>query len=388
MSKRSSAYPLILDISRLVWRVWRGRHPTGIDRVCLAYVEQFQDRALAVVQRKGFLLVLSQRQSKKLFKLLLRGREVSKRELVQALAAAILTGRRVPPAQGMLYLNVGHTGLNDRALADWVSRSETRAVHLIHDLIPITNPEFCRPGEAEKHRERIANALESASGIISNSRATLDELAGFAADRTVPMPQSVVAWIAGVDQSGDVQPKVLERPYFVAVGTIEARKNHLMLLQAWRLLVAELGDGAPILVIVGQAGWEAEETLGILDHPGILKGHVRQVEDCGDAELMNWIAGARALLMPSFAEGFGLPVVEALSLGTPVIASNLPVFREIAGGIPTYLSPSDGNAWGQAIRSFSGSSPERDRQLSAIGGYEAPTWSKHFEIVESWMSKL
>ena len=92
--------------------------------------------------------------------------------------------------------------------------------------------------------------------------------------------------------------------------------------------------------------------------------------------------------MPSFAEGFGLPLVEALRIGTPVIASDLPVFREIAGDIPTYLAPLDGDAWLRAIRAFLGASSDRIRQIAQMKSYRAPTWDGHFAVVEPWLNSL
>ena len=109
---------------------------------------------------------------------------------------------------------------------------------------------------------------------------------------------------------------------------------------------------------------------------------------CSDAQLSAWLGGARALLMPSFAEGFGLPVIEALRHGTPVIASDLPVFREIAGGLPTFVDPTDADAWKGAIEAFVDDGPERTRQVIAMRTYVPPTWAAHFAIVEPWLKTL
>jgi glycosyltransferase involved in cell wall biosynthesis len=89
--------------------------------------------------------------------------------------------------------------------------------------------------------------------------------------------------------------------------------------------------------------------------------------------------------MPSFAEGFGMPVIEALRLGVPVIASDLPVFREIAGDIPTYLQPHDGVGWERTILDFREASSERERQVAAMRDYRAPDWPGHFDRVERWL---
>ena len=376
---------VLLDVTRMVWRTWRGRHPTGIDRVCLAYVDHFKGRALAVVQWRGQLRVLSAARSRKLFDLLLKCHAVAKADLAKVLAIAALMDRRDPAACGMTYLNVGHTGLNDRAIAGWIERNRVRAFYLVHDLIPITNPESCRPQESEKHRERMRNVLETATGVIGNSQVTLDEFSEFAASQGIDMPAQVAAWICGFDANVGARRKALDRPFFVTVGTIEARKNHLMLLRIWKRIVAAEGKEAPILVVIGQPGWEADEALEILEDLEDLEGSVVHLQDCGDEELAAWLAGARALLMPSVAEGFGLPIVEALSLGTPVIATDLPVYREIVGTIPTYLQPNDQRAWEGAITSFMEDGPERGRQQRQIPGYRQPTWQEHFAIVEDWL---
>jgi glycosyltransferase involved in cell wall biosynthesis len=234
----------------------------------------------------------------------------------------------------------------------------------------------------------MENALASASGLIGNSRESLDELSTFAAVQGRAMPPLIAAWISGGDFSKQVQPRTASRPHFITVGTIEGRKNHQLLLNVWRKLVAEQGLDAPQLLIVGQRGWQTERVIEQLDDLTELKDHVREIGTCQDQDLAGWIAGARALLMPSFAEGFGMPVVEALALGTPVLASDLPVFREIAGVIPTYLSPHDDDGWLSQIRAFTGDSPERARQLERMVSFRAPTWNEHFERVENWLATL
>jgi len=94
------------------------------------------------------------------------------------------------------------------------------------------------------------------------------------------------------------------------------------------------------------------------------------------------------LLMPSFAEGFGLPVVEALQLGTPVIASDLRALREVSGGIPAFLDPIDGKGWEKMIRGFIGDCDERKRQVSLMPKYHPPDWPTHFTRVEAWLDRL
>ena len=376
---------VLMDISRLIWRVWRRGLPTGIDRVCLAYLCHFAPRSLALVQWKGMQFVLSSRDSDSLFRALVEHGTSARWRLAALAVSALSRCRRSAPKPGMLYLNVGHTGLNDPALPRWISANGVRAIYMIHDLIPITHPQYCRPGESEKHVRRMNNALASAAGVIANSQSSLDDLAAHARQCGLQMPPSIVAWISGGQVPTMVEAKSIGRPYFVTVGTIEGRKNHLLLLEVWKRLVADLGQEAPVLAIIGRRGWQAKEAHAILDQLGSLEGHVIELNHCDDKNLAAWIRGARAVLMPSFAEGFGLPIVEALELGAPVIASNLPVFREIAGDIPKYLDPRDASAWEQSVRSSISSTLVRDRRQAARERFQGPNWVSHFEAIERWL---
>lgn len=379
---------LLLDVTRLVWRVWSGRLPTGIDRVCLAYLEHYAPRALAVVQRQELRLVLSAKHSAELFALLRTGGPGFRRRLTTLLAAAALSGKPRQSTRGWTYLNIGHTGLDAPGLADWLRKRQWKPVYLVHDLIPISHPEFCRPGESKRHRQRMRTVLDSAAGVIANSAATRDALFEFARRERRPEPPCEVAWLASPDEVDATPVPPGNRPTFVMIGTIEGRKNHLLLLHLWERLAKELGPATPKLVLIGQRGWEADEVFALLDRSPRLKGYVRELGRCDDATMLGWLDQARALLMPSFIEGFGIPVIEALQRGVPVIASDLPVFREIAGDIPLYLDPLDGQGWEAAIRAYCGDAPDRARQLAAMPSFRTPTWDDHFAKVDGWLATL
>lgn len=379
---------LLLDVTRLVWRVWQGRLPTGIDRVCLAYLDHYAPRALAVVQRRGMRLVFNAADSDRLFALLRQRGPGFRAQLAMLLARAGLRGGAGRKTAGWPYLNLGHTGLDAPGLAAWLEDNGWRPVFLVHDLIPISHPRFCRPGEARKHRQRMRAVLDCAAGVIVNSAATGRELAAFAARIRRPVPPLQVAWLGVEAQPAAAALPPSPRPCFVMVGTIEARKNHLLLLRLWQKLVQDLGDASPELVLIGQRGWEADEVLALLDHCPILRGHVRELGRCDDATMLAWLDRARALLMPSFIEGFGLPVIEAMQRGLPVIASDLPVFREIAGDIPLYLSPDDAAGWEAAVRAYCGDAADRARQLARLPHYRPPTWPDHFAKVDLWLASL
>jgi glycosyltransferase involved in cell wall biosynthesis len=380
---------LLIDVSRLIGRFSEGRLPTGVDRVCLAYIQQWGERAQAVIQRGNWRRILSHADSQRLFALLAEQPANFKRRADLLIARACLPPWPVQDAAGRISLSLGHTGLDRPGFAEWLRRTRQKPVFFLHDLIPITHPEYCRAGEQALHTQRLKVMLESGAGIVANSADTLDALANFADKVGRPLPPAVVAHLAPARLLPGVGPAPLDMPYFVVLGTLEPRKNHLLLLNAWRELAARHGAQAPHLVVIGQRGWECENVVDMLERCEPLRGLVHERTGCSDAELGAYLQHARALLFPSFAEGYGMPLVEALLLGTPVIASGLPVFREIAGEVPDYLHPLDGVSWLDAVVDYAGPASERRAaQQGRIAAFALPSWAAHFASVESLLERL
>lgn len=379
---------LLLDVSRLIWRSWTRRLSTGIDRVCYAYLRNFHERAQAVIQYRGIPLILSAQHSDELFELLLGSDDEFRPRLMRVAARALPVSRSQLDCAGAFYLNVGHTDIDLGRQMDWLQNNRLRPLYMVHDLIPLTHSEFCNPHAVGRHRGRVINAITGACGIITNSEASACEMRAFAAAEGLEMPPVIAAWLAGADFKLSPAITFKATRHFVFVSTIEGRKNHFMLLQVWRRLAEQLGGATPKLVIIGQHGAQASHVEGMLQRCQAIRDHVITLSHCPDDEMGRWIGTARALLLPSFAEGFGLPVIEALHLGTPVIASDLPCFREIGEGIPTLLDPLDAVSWEKTITSFLVNSPERARQLLLLQDYRAPTWKDHFAKIEDWMNTL
>lgn len=377
---------LLLDVSRMVWRRWRGQHPTGVDRACLAYAQHYRSRALAVVQRGGFTRVLDRERSMRLFDALIEHQADFARRVMPPLLQAFASRAPAGGYHGAIYLNVGHTGLDLPGHARWVRSSGARAVYYIHDLIPITHPQYCRAGEGERHASRIHAALKLARGITTNSADSAVALAEFASAEHLPLPPVLVAPLGlSVRPLRSSEPPIAQ-PYFLMIGTIEGRKNYALVLEALRLLVKRMGPAAPKLVLIGARGWAAEDVFAVLDNDARLRPFIIERGQCGDDELLAWLTHARALLFPSFVEGQGLPVAEALALGTPVIASDLPVFRETAGELPAYLSPHDPAAWADLMARYVPlDSPERAARCAHLVGYAPPSWDDHFARLEAWV---
>ena len=220
-----------------------------------------------------------------------------------------------------------------------------------------------------------------ASAALGNSAATLRSFAPHLAAERREIPLHVAH--LGLHDESRPAPRPPAEPYFVCLGTIEARKNHLLLLNIWRQWAEEREPGSiPKLIIIGRRGWENEQVVDMLDRCPALKGHVEEMSALPDAEMRAIVAGARAVLLPSFAEGFGMPVTEALALGTPVICSDLPALREAGGDAADYLHPLDGIGWHNALIEYSApGSGRRAAQLARMQAWMPPSWEEHVRII-------
>ncbi len=379
----------IIDITRLLDRRMQGRLATGIDRVSLEYVRHFGYHSTALVRYAGRWIDLSPSQSRLIFKALLAPPanfiSLVRRTVAKAIPRSF--GQRFSNPQFLF--NTGHNGLESKDYVHRLQRSQLKPLFFVHDMIPLTHPEYCRPGEANRHQVRMNTILTLGQGIITNSSATLKQLTAYAEARHFPLPPAVVAPLAPADLSVSPACPLTNKPYFVILGTIEPRKNHWLLLQLWRQLIERLGKDAPYLVIIGQRGWECENVVDMLERCTTLRGYVFEYPACSDTELAAWLRYARALLFPSFTEGYGMPLVEALALGVPVIASELPVFREIAGNIPEYVDQLDGKRWGEMIEAYTSMDhPLRLAQCRKIADFSPPTWQTHFAQVEALIDRL
>ena len=142
-------------------------------------------------------------------------------------------------------------------------------------------------------------------------------------------------------------------------------------------------------MVVGRRGWECEQAVDLLERSPTVRSHVKELNDCDDQKLGQLLHGARALLFPSFAEGFGLPVIEAMQAGLPVIASDLPIFREVGRGVIALVNPLDGPGWKAAILDYADANGStRMAQVAQLQNVHVPTWQDHFARVEAWLPTL
>jgi glycosyltransferase involved in cell wall biosynthesis len=377
---------LILDLSRLLSRAGEAV-PTGIDRVELAYAQYLLKHQghrvwFGAMHPIGHWGLLPDRLAREFIAQTARhwaepaNATQAARRIAFALRAALLIGGARRKAERSVYMLMSHHHLNRPSLiASVLKRQQAMLVCLVHDLIPIAFPEYARPGEPERHRQRMATVARLADGVITNSAATKQALLPYFA-REGRAPPVEVAHL-GVDPIEPEAAEAPDHPTFVCIGTIEPRKNHLLLLNLWRRMAARPGR-PPRLVIIGRRGWENENIIDMMERCEALNGIVIEHNVMSDAAMRRVLCGARALLLPSFAEGFGLPLAEALALGVPAICSDLPALREVGGDVPAYLDPLDGPAWQRAIDEYAQPDSEaRSAQLRRLEAWQAPRWPTH-----------
>jgi glycosyltransferase involved in cell wall biosynthesis len=399
---------ILFDLSRLVSRAGR-ETPTGIDRVELAYAEHLIAgsarlcfTALTDTGRFGVLPRAAAEDYVGCIAGIWRGHGASSQQISRArrlartlrLEALLRGGRTLQArlrdgAEKPVYLLVSHHHLDKYGvIARLKQRARVAFVCLIHDLIPIEFPEYALPGQDAKHRRRIETAAALADAVIVNSRVTRDAFRPYlvGAGRTAPVLVAPFGFDLPAGSADGAPP--LNAPYFVCVSTIEARKNHLLLLNLWRQLADGLGDAVPRLVLIGQRGWETESAIDMLERCPALRGVVLERNNLPDAEVAQLLKGAQALLLPSFAEGFGFPLVEALALGVPVLCSDLAALRENGAGVPEYFDPLDGLGWRAAVLDYSlPVSSRREAQLRRLAGWTPPSWEGHFASVEALIAE-
>lgn len=237
-------------------------------------------------------------------------------------------------------------------LAEQLKRDGVGIVSVIYDLIPLTHPQFCDAGLVRVFNHWFDWIAKTADGYVAISATIADQVRDEMLRRVGP-EQVAQRWFdhfhlgSELDLTDDalpVQPALKQMfknkdPVYLMVSTIEPRKNHAYLLDAFELAWAK-GSRAR-LCIAGRIGWKCDALIErIRQHPQ-LNQRLFMFNDLTDKSLEYAYSNATALVFPSYVEGFGLPLVEAMQRGLPAMGSDIPVFREIGGPFMAYFDLND-----------------------------------------------
>lgn len=268
----------------------------------------------------------------------------------------------------------------------------TRTVVVIYDLIPITHPQFCDDRIVNDFRRECPRVLAQADAVLAISASVAQQVESYAsqavagwnsrrrpvssfhlgadltARRFAPEKQAGVGWPAGLWDG--------ESPVFLMLGTLEPRKGHALVLQAFERRW-DAGHREKLLFI-GAAGWKTatlQERIRTSPHLG---HRLFLVEDASDAAVAEAITRSRAGIVASYVEGFGLPLVEFMQMGLPVLASDIPVFREIGGRFPVYFPLAGPESLTAALERFYRDEAEIRREVAT---FHWLTWDEAAETL-------
>jgi glycosyltransferase involved in cell wall biosynthesis len=274
----------------------------------------------------------------------------------QALYRRWAKGRKRPRVKG------GTALVHAPSLA-FPSRGDRPLVVTVHDVLFREYPEAYPRRGVEFHQRSLARVW-TADLVICPSEATADAV------RSLPDPPKRVRVIpmgtdfrppSDADRDRVLERLQVERPYVLWCGTVEPRKNPEGVVRGF---VRAVESGVPLakeinLYLVGPPGWWRGDLAGYLESTG-MTDRVRRLGDQPKAVREALLAGAEAFLFPSLAEGFGLPVLDAMACGAPVVTSNRSSLPEVAGAAALLCDPDDEDSIGQALSKIL-----RDRDLAA-----------------------
>lgn len=270
-----------------------------------------------------------------------------------------------------------------------LKKQGVRIVAHIYDIISITHPQYCLERGVYNFMDFIGAHLQYADDIIVNAQATVDELQKLTQRLGISLPPCHVIPL-GADFAKqeiiteDQVPKnvveaVQDRPYILMVGTIEPRKNHKLLLEAYDKGLKEMGYN---IIMAGYMGWNMEEFERKLEsHPDYGKRifHFTGLDDKAIAFLYQH---AKFLAFCSYTEGFGLPIIEAIQRGTPVLAADVPVLREVGGDYCVWFEQDDAGELCEAVCALANSSGWYEKLKNNNKCFHAVTWEKCHSMMD------
>jgi glycosyltransferase involved in cell wall biosynthesis len=239
----------------------------------------------------------------------------------------------------------------------------------VHDTVPWTHPQTLTPRGARWHRAMAERAVRTGATLATVTEVVAAELRevlpGLTAERVRVLGAGVSDELRappGAAQTAAVRVRLaLPEHFILTLATLEPRKGLDVLIAA----LARLGTAAPALLVAGQPGWGGVALDATARAAGLREGSVRQLGRIDDAELAVVLRAADALVAPSLAEGFGLPVAEAMAVGTAVVCSDAPALVEVAGDAALIVARGDASSLADAIEAVAADETARAPLIAA-----------------------
>lgn len=226
-------------------------------------------------------------------------------------------------------------------LAAGVKNADGQVYQLIHDLIPLRWPEFCGGDAPDIFRKFLEESARFTTTYLAVSEFSANDLRSYlrdqGADRSVKALRLAHEFFGFPRQFCDPAVSRAQPAYFLFVGTLDRRKNIENLALAWEIVSEKMSENAPNIVFAGRRGWDSQDFFKIVGGLTAAKEKFIFYEGPSDYELAHLYANAEALILPSYAEGWGLPVGEAAWFGTPSLISSTSSLPEVCPEASVYI---------------------------------------------------
>ena len=258
-------------------------------------------------------------------------------------------GADAPFAAGDVLLSLGATWApgGHAEAASQLRQRGVRVLRMIYDLIPVLKPHWVLPGCVEPITAWVRQLLTDSDHVFTISEFSRQEIGRYCDECGFRQPDMSVIRLGDVMAAvtGDEPPPlprfVPRRPFFVCVSTLDVRKNHRLLYDAWRQLASRDPDACPDLLCIGTPHLYVADLLREMTSDRLVNGRIHLLHGIDDRELAWYYRHCMATIYPSWYEGWGLPVAESLGQGKICLASNATSIPEISADLPEFFEPHD-----------------------------------------------